>query len=169
MISARAATIVWTGNVRHSVKPKLVTAGAHRVARLHPHVLLRLVSSDHRHADDKHRDAEMRQLHSVVTTTLRAQFLKRGELAGSDSNSFPKIHENSGDDPDRQQQTQTNERFPLAKHKRQASRALSTLITKAQRSRVTRSGRLAFFQRAIGPTPIRNIAGAISGTKTRLK
>src|SRR5437870_7069669 len=47
--------------------------------------------------------------------------------------------------------------------------AVSTLNTKAQRKRTARAGNLACFQRAIGPTPIRNIAGAISGTKTVLK
>src|ERR1041385_6058701 len=44
-----------------------------------------------------------------------------------------------------------------------------TLTIKAQRNRTAISGRLAFFQRAIGPTPIKNIAGAIKGTKTLLK
>src|ERR1043165_4782048 len=47
--------------------------------------------------------------------------------------------------------------------------ALTRLTTNAQRSRVTKSGRLAFFQRATGPTPIKNIAGAINGINTRLK
>ena len=47
--------------------------------------------------------------------------------------------------------------------------ALTTLTTNAQRNLTASSGMFAFFQRAIGPTPIRNIAGAISGTNTRLK
>src|ERR1044072_2029323 len=47
--------------------------------------------------------------------------------------------------------------------------ALTTLITNAQRNRFASSGRLAFFQRATGPSPIKNIAGAINGTNTRLK
>src|ERR1044072_9033282 len=47
--------------------------------------------------------------------------------------------------------------------------AVTTLITNAQRSRCASSGRLAFFQRANGPSPIKNIAGAINGTNTRLK
>ena len=43
------------------------------------------------------------------------------------------------------------------------------LTAAAQRSCTASSGSEAFFQRAIGPTPIRNIAGTISGTKTALK
>ena len=47
--------------------------------------------------------------------------------------------------------------------------AVSRLNPKAQRKRTARSGNFACFQRAMGPTPIKNIAGAISGTNTVLK
>src|SRR6266849_3948218 len=40
------------------------------------------------------------------------------------------------------------------------------LAAKAQRRRVARSGRLAFFQRASGPIPIKNKAGAMTRTNT---
>src|SRR4030095_6986177 len=50
-----------------------------------------------------------------------------------------------------------------------SNRAVITLTTNAHLRRVASSGKLAFFQRAIGPMPIKNIAGAISGTNTRLK
>ena len=43
---------------------------------------------------------------------------------------------------------------------------MSTLSAKAHFKRVARAGSFACFQRAMGPTPIKNIAGAISGTKT---
>src|SRR5258707_9635286 len=47
--------------------------------------------------------------------------------------------------------------------------AVTRLSTKANRKRVASSGIFACFQRAIGPTPIRNAAGAIRGTNTLLK
>src|SRR5215471_2028747 len=47
--------------------------------------------------------------------------------------------------------------------------AIIKLIANAHFKRTASSGSLARFQRAIGPTPIRNIAGAISGTNTVLK
>src|SRR3981189_2635598 len=43
------------------------------------------------------------------------------------------------------------------------------LTPSAQRSSTASSGRLVRFQRASGPTPIRNSAGAISGTNTASK
>ncbi len=52
---------------------------------------------------------------------------------------------------------------PMAKGRASAA---STAAASAQRRRETRSGRLACFQRASGPTPMRNSAGAISGTNT---
>ena len=47
--------------------------------------------------------------------------------------------------------------------------AASTLASNAHFSRRARSGTLASRQRANGPTPIRNTAGAISGTNTASK
>ena len=47
--------------------------------------------------------------------------------------------------------------------------AAAKLTASAQRRRTASSGRLACFQRASGPTPIRNSAGAISGTNTASK
>ncbi|MNL30948.1 hypothetical protein D3C87_1527140 [compost metagenome] len=47
--------------------------------------------------------------------------------------------------------------------------AVNTLTTKAARSLRARSGTSACFQRATGPTPIRKIAGVISGTNTASK
>jgi len=44
--------------------------------------------------------------------------------------------------------------------------AAAKLTARAQRRRTASSGTLACFQRAMGPTPIRNSAGAISGTNT---
>src|SRR5439155_25164442 len=55
---------------------------------------------------------------------------------------------------------------PITKGK---SAAVTRLSTKASRKRTASSGIFACFQRAIGPTPIRNAAGAISGTNTLLK
>ncbi len=49
------------------------------------------------------------------------------------------------------------------------STAVSTLTTKATRRRLPSSGTSACFQRATGPTPIRKIAGVISGTNTASK
>ncbi len=46
---------------------------------------------------------------------------------------------------------------------------LAALPPSAQRSRAASSGSSAFFQRASGPTPIRNSAGAISGRNTASK
>src|SRR5262245_23888374 len=43
------------------------------------------------------------------------------------------------------------------------------LPTNAHLSRTARSGKLAFFHRAIGPTPTRNISGVMIATKTVLK
>ncbi len=40
--------------------------------------------------------------------------------------------------------------------------AVIALAAKAQRKRTASSGMLAFFQRAIGPTPIRKAAGTIT-------
>ena len=57
--------------------------------------------------------------------------------------------------------------------KRPEVRATSTVVTmdtpSAQRSRRSRPGTGALRQRATGPTPIRNTAGAISGTNTASK
>ncbi|MNS98906.1 hypothetical protein D3C72_1332870 [compost metagenome] len=50
-----------------------------------------------------------------------------------------------------------------------ASTAVSTLTAKATRSRRPSSGTSACFQRATGPTPIRKMAGVISGTNTASK
>src|SRR5205823_12516378 len=50
-----------------------------------------------------------------------------------------------------------------------SSRPSARLTPSAQRSSTASSGRLARFQRASGPTPIRNSAGAISGTNTASK
>jgi hypothetical protein len=47
--------------------------------------------------------------------------------------------------------------------------AMTRLRAKAHFSRTANSGSFACFHLAIGPTPIRNAAGAISGTKTALK
>src|SRR5258706_13093424 len=55
---------------------------------------------------------------------------------------------------------------PITKGKRIAVNRLSP---NAKRKRTASSGIFACFQRAIGPTPIRNAAGAIKGTKTLLK
>ena len=43
------------------------------------------------------------------------------------------------------------------------------LAANAQRKRTANSGRLAFFQRAAGPTPSKNMAGTITATKIVLK
>ena len=50
-----------------------------------------------------------------------------------------------------------------------SSTAVATLTPNAMRSRRPSSGTLACFQRATGPTPIRKMAGVISGTKTASK
>src|SRR5258708_28491025 len=47
--------------------------------------------------------------------------------------------------------------------------AATRLAAKAQRKRTYNSGKLAFFQRAMGPMPIRNAAGTINGTSTAVK
>src|SRR5258706_7525749 len=47
--------------------------------------------------------------------------------------------------------------------------AVTRLSTKANRKRTASTGIFACSQRAIGPTPIKNAAGAIKGTKTLLK
>ncbi|KAG0758487.1 hypothetical protein G6F62_014640 [Rhizopus arrhizus] len=47
--------------------------------------------------------------------------------------------------------------------------AVATLTPNATRSRRARSGMPACFQRAMGPTPIRKMAGVINGTKTASK
>src|SRR5471030_3273807 len=47
--------------------------------------------------------------------------------------------------------------------------AAAKLTARAQRNRTASSGRLACFQRASGAIPIRNNAGAISGTNTASK
>ena len=49
------------------------------------------------------------------------------------------------------------------------NKALATLTAKAHFTRTSKSGRLASFQRAIGPMPIRKSAGVISGTNTLSK
>ena len=49
------------------------------------------------------------------------------------------------------------------------STAVTRLNPKAHFKRIARAGSFACFQRAIGPTPIKNIAGAMSGTNTALK
>ena len=52
----------------------------------------------------------------------------------------------------------------------QALNPVASTVTKAaQRSRTTRSGSSVCFQRAIGPTPMRNTTGAIKGAKTASK
>ena len=50
-----------------------------------------------------------------------------------------------------------------------SSSEATTAIASAQRRRANRSGSCACFQRAIGPMPIRNSAGAIIGTNTDSK
>src|SRR5215213_756147 len=72
--------VVWPSHICDAFKPERITARSHNVAGRHPHVLLGLITSDECHAQDEHCHAEMRQLHSVVTATLRAQFLERAEL-----------------------------------------------------------------------------------------
>ena len=47
-----------------------------------------------------------------------------------------------------------------------ASSALTTATAAAQRRRRPSSGNSACFQRASGPTPIRNTSNAINGTNT---
>src|SRR5687768_9718297 len=44
--------VVWTNYICDTIKLKLVTARPHNIAALHAHVLLRLISSDYRHAND---------------------------------------------------------------------------------------------------------------------
>ncbi len=50
-----------------------------------------------------------------------------------------------------------------------ATSAVTRLTANAQRNRTASSGTLAAFQRASGPIPMRNIAGAIRGTNTLSK
>ena len=50
-----------------------------------------------------------------------------------------------------------------------AIKAEITLTAKAQRKRIAKVGKLICFQREIGPTPIRKIAGVITGTNTASK
>src|ERR1051325_7659822 len=92
--------VVWSRFIRDAIEPERITTGGHDVAGRHTHVLLSLISGDERHADDEHRHTQMCDLHSVVAATLRAQFLKRVELTGSDANSLPEVHDDRGDDPD---------------------------------------------------------------------
>src|SRR6185369_6542744 len=73
--------IVRTSDGSDAIEQELITTGSHHVPALHAYVLFRLITSDHRYADDKDGHAEMRHLHSVVATALRAQFLKCGELS----------------------------------------------------------------------------------------
>ena len=47
--------------------------------------------------------------------------------------------------------------------------AVMAATAKAQRNLTAMSGRLAFFHRAIGPSPIIKIIGTINGTNTLLK
>src|ERR1043165_7526265 len=73
--------IIWARYICDAVELKLVSASRHRrIAGVHSRVLLSLIASHHRHANDKNRDAEMRHLHAVVTTTLRPKFLPHREL-----------------------------------------------------------------------------------------
>src|ERR1043165_3956559 len=88
------AGVVWTSDVTRAVELKLVTACMDYVADLHLHVLFGLVTGDHRHADDEYRNAEVRDLHAVVTASLHAQFLPRRRLTGGDANAFPQVEKN---------------------------------------------------------------------------
>src|SRR5215217_8309732 len=73
--------VVWAGYICHAIEHEVISTGAHNVAALHAHVLLGLIARNHRHTDNKDRDAEVCYLHSVIASTLRAKFLKRGELS----------------------------------------------------------------------------------------
>src|ERR1043165_266501 len=130
-----AGDVVWTSHVRDAVEAKLVAAGSDSIAHLHVNVFLRLVSGDECDADDEYRDAEMRDLHAVVAARLCAQLLKRGELSGGHAHAFPKVHDDRGDDPDREQQPETDKPFPLSEYKRQRHRAHETDYKRPPQSR----------------------------------
>src|SRR5690242_11764235 len=118
--------VVWTSHIRDAVEAKLIAPRGHGVSRIHVDIFFNLISGDERDPDNKHRHSEMRDLHTVVAAGLRAKLLQRGELSGSYAYAFPKVHDDRGHDPDRQQQPETDEHLPLPEDKRQRHRADQT-------------------------------------------
>src|SRR5207244_2157727 len=113
------ALIVRPDNISRTVEFEIVAAYVDCVSDIHAHVLLTLVLSDQRHTQDKHSHADVRHLHSIIAACLAAELLQDADLSSSDSDSLPDIQRRRRDDPERQQKSQTGQRFPSANDERE--------------------------------------------------
>ncbi len=118
--SAAHRAVVRAARVGRSVEAQLEPADRDRVADRHPHVALGLVALDHRHADDEHRDAQVRDDHSPVAARLAREL--REDAAAHAAAALAQIDDRRGDDPEREQQPEAHHRRPLARGERHDER-----------------------------------------------
>ncbi len=118
--AAARGAVVRPGDFARAVEAQREAADGHGVADVHPHVALGLVALHHRHADDEHRDAEMRDDHSPVAPRLAREL--RDDAAAHAAAALPHVDDRRRDDPRREQQAEAHHRRPLAGDERQHQR-----------------------------------------------
>ena len=108
---------------------------------------------------------------TIMPTSRARQLAHRGPQhwrgAAGGPHALPQVGGHRGDDPERQQQARgsTSGRCGRPSQPAPATRSDRSHRRGPAQARA-RSGSSACFQRASGPTPIRNTSGAISGTNT---
>src|SRR6266496_3349578 len=85
--------VIWAGNLSDAVQTKDITADTHRVADVHLHVFLILVSRDYGYSGDEDRHADMGQLHAIVSARRCSEAADKTQFAGATANSAPDVLE----------------------------------------------------------------------------
>ena len=95
--------IVRTCDLLEVLQLKFIAADGDGVADVHLHVALGLIARHDRDAGDEHRDANVRQLHAVITAGQGNEPRQDICIARLNADTTDEVLDGRGDDPHRQQ------------------------------------------------------------------
>src|SRR5205814_445490 len=111
--------VIWAGNLSDVVQTEVVTADTYRVADVHLHVFLILVSRDYGYSGDEDRHADVGQLHAIVSTRRGSEAADKTQFARATANSAPDVQKRGEGDPKSEHQSQAGAPLPPADNERQ--------------------------------------------------
>src|SRR5438128_7354755 len=110
--------VIWAGNLTEIVQTELVTTDPHRVADVHLHVFLILVTRDYSYSGNKDRHADVGQLHAIVSARRCSEAADKTQFTGATANSAPEVLKRCEGDPEREHQSQARAPLPPADNER---------------------------------------------------
>src|SRR2546422_2020788 len=91
--------VIWAGSLSEIVQTELITTDTHRVADVHLHVFLILVTRDYSYSGNKDRDADVGQLHAIVSARRCSEAADKTQFARAAANSAPDVLKRCEGDP----------------------------------------------------------------------